>query len=149
MERETVTLEGIERRLITVHREAYYAWIRHVVTLASGTLTILVSLQNNYVPDNPRGLPLLILCWAGLFLSIALGLVALFGEAQTPLDAAKNLQKRRHLYGDGVIAKQLEKNSKAAPKKNFLYAQKALPWAFVGSLCCLCLFAIMNLPYLE
>ena len=147
MERETVTFEDIERRLMTMHREAYYKWIRHVVSLASGALTILVALQNNYMPDNPQGLPLLILCWVGLFLSIALGVVALFGEAQTPLDAAKNIRKRRATHGDNQVAQQMEKNSGTNVRKSFLFAQKALPWCFVASLCCLCLFSIMNLPY--
>ncbi len=147
MERKTVTFEDIERRLITMHREAYYNWIKHVVTLASGALTILVSLQSNYIPDNPKGLPLLILCWVGLVLSISLGVVALFGEAQTPLDAAKNIRKNRQQYGDAHVANAMEKNSATNPRKNFLYAQKVLPWLFVASLCSLCIFAVINLPY--
>ena len=147
MEHETVTFEDVERRLTTMHRDAYYPWVRHVVTLASGALTVLVSLQNNYVPENPHGLSLLILCWVGLFLSISMGVVALYGEAQTPLDAAQNIRRMRKKYGDDLAAKHLENNSAANPRKSFLLAQKALPLAFVGSLCCLCLFAILNLPY--
>lgn len=147
MERELVTFEDIERRLIETHRNAYYGWVRHVVTLASGSLTVLVALQSNYIPDNPQGLPLLILCWVGLVLSILLGVAALFGEAQTPLDAAQNLRELRHKFGDNHAAKLLEQNISTKPKKGFLYAQKALPYFFVGSLCCLCAFAIINLPY--
>lgn len=146
MERKAVTFEDIERRLVKMHREAYYGWIRHVVTLASGSLTVLVALQNNYIPENPQVLPLLKLCWVGLGLSISLGVVALFGEVQTPLDAAKNLRKNRQLQGDHYAAKRIEKNIGTNPQKGFLYAQKALPWCFVASLCCLCVFAIMNLP---
>lgn len=147
MERQQATFADVEHRLIGIHRTAYYAWIRHVVTLASGALTVLVALQNSYIPDNPQGLELLIMCWVGLVLSILLGVVALFGEALTPLDCVRELREVRRHYGDNVAAEWFERDVGKNPRKGFLYAQKALPWFFVGALSCLCAFAIQNLPY--
>ena len=145
MERKLVTLEDVERRLIEIHRGAYYSWIRQVVTLAAGCLTVLVALKNNYVPANPQALPLLIACWVGLALSILSGVVALYGEAQTPLDAINKMRRDRRVLGDEATAQKLMNNSKANPRKIYKYAHKTLYFCFSVSLVLLCVFAILNL----
>ena len=145
MERKSVTFEDIERRLLDMHNKAYYAWIRQVVTLSAGSLTVLVALKNNYVPANPQALLLLKACWAGLALSILLGVVALFGEAQTPLDAINNIRKDRKALGDEATARKLSGNAGTMPKKRYIYAQKALYYSFVVSVILLCAFAIANM----
>lgn len=145
MERKEVTFEDIERRLIGIHRSAYYSWIRQVVTLATGSLAALVALRNNYVPANAQALLLLKLCWAGLALSILLGVVALYGEAQIPLDAVKNLRNIRNQIGHDTAVQVLISNAGFPPKKRYIYAQKALYFSFVVSLLFLCIFAVVNL----
>jgi len=142
---KTVTFEDIERRLLEMHTKAYYAWIRQVVTLSAGSLTALVALKNNYVSANPQALLLLKACWAGLALSILLGVVALFGEAQTPLDAVNNIRKDRKELGDEATARKLTKNSGTMPKKRYIYAQKTLYYSFAASVLLLCAFAIVNM----
>lgn len=130
-------------RLIHMHRSTYYEWIRLVVTLSSGVLTVLVGLQNTYIPRDPRCVQLIQLCWAGLVLSIALGMVALFGESQTPLDLARDIHDTKNSRVPPGPSSARTMNGRN-PRKSFLYAQKALPWCFVCSLFLLVLFAIIN-----
>ena len=94
-------------------------------------------LKNNYVSANPQALLLLKACWAGLALSILLGVVALFGEAQTPLDAVNNIRKDRKELGDEATARKLTKNSGTMPKKRYIYAQKTLYYSLHGIGYCL------------
>ena len=145
MERKFITFEDVERRLIEIHRNAYYSWIRQVVTLSAGALTILVVLQNNYVPANPQALLLLKACWVGLALSILAGVVALFGEAQTPLDAVNEIRTDRRSLGDQATAAKLIKNSGTMPRKRYIFAQKILYYTFATSLLLLCAFAVLNI----
>ena len=39
----------------------YFAWLRHILTLSAGSLTILVALQNQFLPSAPKALFLLML----------------------------------------------------------------------------------------
>jgi hypothetical protein len=146
MERNSVTFEDIERHLLEAHKSSYYAWIRQIMTLAAGSLTALVALRNSYVPANPQVLLLLKACLAGLALSILAGSVALYGEAQTPLEAVQNIRKLRRERGDEETVRLLNTNSVlGVPKKRYVYAQKALFLFFAGALLLLCMFAVLNI----
>lgn len=128
------------RRLTELHRAAYYGWIRHVVTLASGSLTLLVGLQKHYIPVDAHRLYLLKYCWGGLTLSILLGIVALYGEAQSPLIGLNEIESNEYLYRVGHGHR-----STAFLPKEYEIAQRLLSWTFSGSLTCLFLFAVLNL----
>ena len=145
MERKIVTLDDIERRHIADHRAAFYAWIKHITTLSSTILTALVALQKYYIPETPEGLILLQLCWGSLALCIVLGLVALYGESQTLLDAAIDLRKVRLEYGDQYAAHNLANGKPIYPRRFFSISQKLLPYCFALALFSLALFAILNL----
>jgi uncharacterized protein YecE (DUF72 family) len=56
MERKIVIVEEVERRHFLESTENLSAWYKHVTTLASGGLTLLVSFQNNYIPKNPESI---------------------------------------------------------------------------------------------
>lgn len=128
------------RRLTDLHRAAYYAWIRQVVTLSSGSLTLLVGLQKHYLPSTPHNLWLLKSCWGGLTLSILLGVVALYGEAQSPLIGLNEIENNECLYrAEGG------RRSTIFLPKGYEIAQKLLAWTFSGSLTCLFFFAVLNL----
>lgn len=146
MTQKDVTFEDIERRLLKIHRTAYYSWIRQVVMLAAGCLTVLVSLRNSYYPANLPVPLLLKACWAGLGLSILLGLVALRGEAQTALDAIVNMHNIRDNCGDRRAAHMINQNLLTTSQKSrYIYAARAFYLSFALSLLCLSLFAILNL----
>jgi hypothetical protein len=65
-----------------LRRKALSDWLGRLVTLSSGALTLLVSLQNTYVPKNPQEIWLLAGCWIGLGISVLAGILALFGAVR-------------------------------------------------------------------
>jgi hypothetical protein len=106
-ERKIVTLDDIERRHMAEHIGPYYEWIRHVVTLATGSLTVLVSLQGHYVPKLPVYPLLLVSAWASLAAAILFGLWALTNSYRTRIRMAQDIRDRRQKYGDAVTARQV------------------------------------------
>lgn len=145
MNRKQVTLDDIVRRNISAHHDAYYSWLRYVVTLASGSLTLLVALKSNYVPNNPQGLWLLQLCWMVLVLSILGGVLALHGEYRTPLDLAAEIRKNQAEHGDHYTEKMLDDSLATSPRKLFLIAGKSVFPLYALSLVLLVAFAALNL----
>jgi len=145
MERKQITLDDIIRRNTAKSHDAYYAWIKHVVTLASGTLTVLVALKSNYVPADPLHLWLLKLCWVVLVLSILSGVLALRGEWQTPLDSANEIQHNRNEHGEHYASKVVASGSAIPVRKVFSYAAECLVPLYGFSLFLLVLFAVLNL----
>jgi len=123
------------------HHIAYYSWIRFVITLSSGALTLLVGLQKHYVAQNPECILLLQASWVFLFFTICLGLIALYGEQSTHLGVVDALLKYRALPHE-------KRNANDAisiqPKKHIKCAQRALPLTFGGALLFLVLFAVLN-----
>jgi uncharacterized membrane protein len=75
-------LARVQREVTERMDAAYRAWLDKVTTLSLAALTLLVSLQSTYVPQNPRGLWLLCAVWGLLAASVLAGLLALFGEAR-------------------------------------------------------------------
>ncbi len=54
---------GTYRHNIQQSREKYYGWIRTCLTVASGSVALLVGLQGSYVPANPRWIWTLQAAW--------------------------------------------------------------------------------------
>jgi hypothetical protein len=142
MERKVVTLDDIERQLVSEHIRPHYDWIRHVVSLSTASLTLLVSLQSHYVPKAPKGIWLLALCWLLLASSVFSGLLALRGEDQTPLGAARALRQKRR---DEVAAAALIKNGAFAPSPILRWARRVMFCSFSAGLASLAVFAVWNL----
>lgn len=147
--RKSLTFEDIERRHINDHGQAYYAWLRHVVTLALAALTSLVALQGHYVPNEPK-LPLLLaIGWAALGLCILSGLYALRSEYITPLNAVKDMRCRRKEHGDAAVAREINSNRPVLPPRMHKWAVRLMVMSFIVALCAICGFAIANLPGLA
>jgi hypothetical protein len=145
MERKPVTLDDIERRLVEQHIVPFHNWLRQLVSLSSGTLTLLVGLQNHYIPQHPTSLWLLRVCWGCLAIAVLSGLVALRGEWQNPLDAFSALRRKRANHGDAAAAADIEQNSSHAPRFIFRAAVQITFWCFILSVLTLAAFAILNL----
>jgi len=146
-ERIQVTVEDVVRRLSASHRKPYYDWLRQILGLSSGALTLLVALQGNYIPQHPRGLLLLQLCWGLLALSILSALLALYGESAIPLDAVNALQKIRREQGEMAAALHIHNNAFADSKPIYARATKVAVLAFALSVILVALFGIMNLSH--
>ncbi|HEY1629218.1 MAG TPA: hypothetical protein VGF52_05125, partial [Tepidisphaeraceae bacterium] len=58
----------------------YYAWVRTCLTVASGSLALLVGLQRSFVPAHPIWIWTLQAAWAFFFLTIMSALITLVGE---------------------------------------------------------------------
>lgn len=143
--RKIVTLDDIERRLISEHRKPYADWLRHVVSLSSGALTLLVGLQSQYVPKIPKDIWILKCCWCFLALAVLAGLYALRAEWQTPLDACRDIQRRRLIHGDEATALYLEGASGHDPRSSHALSRKGAFVAFSSAIVFLTLFAVRNL----
>lgn len=143
--RKVVTLDDIERRHNLNYIERIQVWHRQLMLLASSGLTLLVSLQGSYVPKNPIGLWLLQVCWLGLGICIAAGVLVMFGEAQGHRDAQIRLAQHRHAHGDEATKHWILATGGSSPERGIFYHGRQL---FLGSfllaLVALCGFAVLN-----
>jgi hypothetical protein len=144
MDRTPITFEDIERRFSEDSRKSYYSWIRQVVTLSVGALTLFVAFRNSYISQNVKCLLLLKFTWGLLAVSILSGMYVLWGEVETPLDAINHLREMRKSYGDYQAAKNVNTNIPFIPKKRYKLALKILSISFVASFLLISIFAIIN-----
>lgn len=128
------------------HLEPYWGWIRLVLSLATGALTLLVSLQGHYVPKQPLHPWLLVLGWALLVVSIVSGLWALRWSHLGPLVAARNLRRLRRKAGDtGAAAILMRGGGGAMPPASHRWSIWLMSSSFVAALFLLCAFSAVNL----
>lgn len=144
-ERKQVTLDDLERRNAIAHLKPYYDWIRHVVSLSTASLTALIALQGNYLPNQPRAIYFLALAWLALLSTILLGIVALRAEYTTPLAAVARIRKMRAEHGDAYAAKNIMQGSGAPPHWFHKWAVRLMFGSLGLALGSLCLFAVINL----
>jgi len=116
----------------------YYAWLRQILTLSSGSLTVLVSFRNQILPSYPKAIVLLQLSWFLFAVSIVLVLFALRGHHILLFHAA-------HDYYQAAIAQK--KDTVQETKVPGIYSKFgiAVPWVFVSAVVALTLFGIVNL----
>jgi hypothetical protein len=146
MERKVITLDDIERRYFASFKEKEDQWIRHLVSLSGAALTLLVSLQGSYVPLHPQGLILLQICWTSLAVGLCAGVLFFYGEAYSNLEAAKNLQESREVFGDTEMVAFLTKSNGVHFRKRLLFraSPHVLVACFLVGLVCLAWFAVIN-----
>lgn len=144
-ERKQVTVQDVILRLSKSHLKPYYAWLRQILGLSSGALTLLVALQGSYIPQHPVGLPLLRWCWCLLALTILSVLVALYGESAIPLAAANGLRKIWRDQGEAAVAAHLRNNSSPPSPAIYLWSARVAICAFALAVIAMASFAILNL----
>ncbi len=144
-EQKKVTLEYVERRLIAEHREPFHNWLRQIITLASGALTLLVGLQSHYIPQHPKGLWLLRLCWGCLAGSVLSGVFSLRSEWQTPLSGAMKLRSIRTTLGEDAAMDYVLANPSIVPDRKFAIATRATFYLFCIAVVSVAIFAVWNL----
>ena len=116
----------------------YYAWLKQILTLASGSLTILVALRNQILPEHPQGLILLQLSWFLFALSIILALFALRGHHILLFHTARDLFQ-------AATNQKNEKVGMTTTPKLYSRLGQITPWVFVSAVVLLTLFGILNL----
>jgi hypothetical protein len=143
--RKIVTLDDIERRHIESHSDPYWQWIRLVVSLATGSLTVLMSLQGHYIPKAPLWPWLLVIAWAAHVLAIASGLLALTWAHRGPLMAEHRLRQMRQQHGDmAATAWVMSRHSTSAPAWH-RWSVRVMSASFLLALFALCSFSAVNL----
>ena len=147
--RKIVTLDDIERRHVADHFEPYFNWIRHVVTLAAGTLTALVALQGHYGPRAPQLSMALAVCWLALVATIGLGLWALRAQYLSPLAAAARLRTMRVALGENETKRRVSQGFDASPPWHHKWTVRLMLLSFFVALSSLCAFAVANLGVLH
>lgn len=146
MERKTVTIEELERRHYVAYSENLAAWHKHVTTLSSGGLTLLVSFQTNYIPQNPIAISLVQVCWVSLAVCICCGLLVIYGQAQSRLDAANNLREIRYVQGEEAAVNLVKTTNGLhfVERTIFSIARNLLPVTFLVALVSIVWFAVIN-----
>jgi hypothetical protein len=146
MSRNIVTLDDLERRHFIEYGDRIQEWHKQLVTLSTGGLTLLVSFQKNYVPEEAECLYLIKICWASLAICICFGLLVFFGHAQTRLDATNDLRRKRRNWGEATTVQFLKKTGGVnfVERSIFSMARVFLPLSFLVALVCLVWFAVLN-----
>ncbi|MCE5310754.1 MAG: hypothetical protein LLG20_24200 [Acidobacteriales bacterium] len=89
------------RKSMARYQKQKYNWIRFLLTLAAGALTLLVSLQGNYTLHSNTAAFLLRTAWASIGLSVLIGPIVLQGEVHlAKLRAAYVLEQLENLAAD-------------------------------------------------
>lgn len=145
-ETEAITpiLDRADSALAAAQHTAYYAWIKHVVSLSVAALTALVSLQSHYVPQEPALPGALAVSWVALLLAIAAGMKAMEGEHRTQIEAANQLREWRDTFGE-TEAMRLATTRARRPRAIYRYCTAAMPVALLVGLASLLVFAVANL----
>jgi len=146
MEKKSVTVYDIERKHYIEYTKKLQDWHKNIVTLSTGGLTILVSFQKNYVPQNPDAIILIQICWVALAICICCGLLVSFGQAQSRLDAANDLRKQLRIFGEQAVVERIAATNGLGFMERIIFriARVMLPLAFLVSLVCLVWFAVIN-----
>jgi len=115
----------------------YFAWLRQILTLSSTSLTVLIALRSQLVPEHPQSIWLLQLTWIALMIAIA---SALWGTA----GYHKVLMR---LYVSHRRAEQIrDQTSEMIPVPRFyLRCGKIAPFAFLVALLSLGVFGVLNI----
>ncbi len=139
-------LDNLERHGLVAYGTHVHEYYKHLLSLSSGALTLLVALKSSYVPEIPLYTWALQLCWASLALCILFSLLLLWGRAQSPLDEANNLRTARASSSDAVVIESLRaKNGPLGPERVIFSIARHLQTAsFLIAVVSLTWFAISN-----
>lgn len=139
-----MVIENDFEQVVSDSTKEYFSRLRSILGLSSASLTILVGLQSQFVPQQPRLLFLLQLSWVLLAVAIVL---ALFGVA--------GLHHLRFRFAEKLIDQALIREMRAAGRRGIYVpipqpwrtCGRCAPWAFVLAMVCLCVFGVANIGH--
>jgi hypothetical protein len=122
-----------------------HPWVSQTVTVSAASLTLLISFQKLYVPQNPYALWLLRCCWVLFLASVLAGIGWLHAYAQPEKRAVKEvLTALRRGVSDSEVASRLQSGFVTRGPKYQKFAYYVLVWAFPLALVFLFAFAWFN-----
>ena len=126
-------------QIIDEATKEYYAWLKQILTLASGSLTVLIALRNQILPEHPQYLILLQISWILFALAIVLALFALRGHHILLFHTAQDFRQAATSQSSDTVAGMTK-----APDIYTRFGQ-IVPLVFVSAVVALSLFGILNL----
>ena len=144
MPSHTDALNEAENRHLQQSYDAYQKWIQHLVALSSGGLTLLISLQSHYLPQNPSAIWMLQASWILLAIATISGIVAVYAPAKTHMDAAVSIRIARMEVADPEAYSRVVKEGGTKTRSVYTWSAKVLFVSFVMALISLVAFACIN-----
>jgi hypothetical protein len=120
-------------------RAKYFDWVRQMMTLSAGSLTLLIALRNTLLGEHPRWTILLQASWAAFALSVGCAAIVLFSDHAT-LRSWVVAKMSREFDGGPPVPMIFP------PRPIFQWASRAFPWLLAAAFVLLCAFAILNTP---
>ena len=129
--------------------DLYYRWVSQLFVVSVGGVTLLISMQSNFVPADPIALWLLQFCWLLFAGAILAGALTLHGRHHIVLQVLK-FRMRQHQVECGLDepAEPESTTSNHAVGRTTIWhrtAGAAFPLCLAAALVTLCLFALLNL----
>lgn len=115
----------------------YHQWVGQMMNLSVGSITVLIALRSNLIPDSPRYLWLLQICWVSLATSIVIASVILHSRQEMLYQVGVELSKM------ATGAKPLEPIG-VPPNVLCKLSMRALPYTLAIAICTLTAFAVLN-----
>lgn len=144
MEKKTITVDDVIRRHIAAHSHSYYSWIRYVVTLATGSLTALISLQGQYLPISLEARWVLMIGLSAQIVTIIFGLLALREEYALPLRRAAEINDIKIKQGESAAIKIIVAGYGGIPSTLHYWCAQGMIFSFAISMVCLVFFVANN-----
>src|SRR3972149_1703775 len=133
------------KRIADAGTREYFAWIRHILTISTGGLTLLVALQSQFVPAHPRWIILLQGTWVLLAASVLFALFGLAGMSAIYLQAGNMLLKSAQAPAQITGARRVL----VCIPQPYRTCCKIAPWTFLGAIVLLCIFGVANVDRLQ
>lgn len=114
-------------------------WLRHIMTMCSGVLAVLVALQDKFTPKSLLALVLLCLCWLLLTLTVIASSFAMLGYSDAKRSLSQILVKNVH-----VSPRHRNRLHRGNPKKLYGLLNRSVPVLLAMSMAFLCSFAIVH-----
>ncbi len=136
----------VARRLRIESNEAFYSWVRLIITLASTFLSVLIAFKSNYVPETPIYLPLLSCGLISFVVTIFSGVVVLHTEVQTKFDSANNIDEILKKSGEQAASENINsRDGKAIARPIYLWSQYVFHFSFAFAFVFIVAFVVNNL----
>jgi len=137
------TINGHIISLIKKYNDAVSNMNSILLRMSGMALTLLVSLQSFYIPQNPKHLWLLQLAWGGFGVSLLSGLLFFFGELHRMQMEKRDFEEAMNDMPENTLLKDV-KGIRPVSSGSSIGLAVAVLW-FVVAITSLVLFSILNL----
>jgi len=114
----------------------YFAWLRQILTLSSTSLTVLIALRSQLVPEHPESIWLLQITWIALMIAIASSTWGTAGHHKLLLRGYESYRRAEETMDP--------RSERITVPRFYLLCGKTAPVAFLVALICLGVFGVLN-----